>query len=249
MALLLPPLRGRDRRRAPLDVARQRERRPPDLRRRSSARSIRTLTWMPREPDVFGQPTSPTASRASCTTRATSRTCDQGTPGHRVEVDAQLVGMLHVVGADGVRVEVDAAEVGDPREARRLVDHDLVGRPARRERQRRDAHPLGPVVGRPLLEERLLVDPVDEPLERHRPSPNAGQRAVGDGEEVAHDVELRVARHGEVDLVGVRDRDLPPADLEDLLARRHAPILAATGKRRRARAPSRMSISEVRIRR
>ena len=103
----------------------------------------------------------------------------------------------------------------------RLVDHDLVRRPAGWERQRRDPHPLGPVVGRPLLEERLLVDPVDEALEGHRPAADAAQRAVGDGEEVAHDVELRVARHGEVDLVRVRDRDLAAADLEDLLARRH----------------------------
>src|SRR5207247_2130384 len=43
--------------------------------------SIRTLTWIPREPDVFGQPTSPTASSASRVASATSRMWSQGTPG------------------------------------------------------------------------------------------------------------------------------------------------------------------------
>ena len=37
--------------------------------------------WIPREPEVLGQPTSPTASSASLHTIATSRICDQGTPG------------------------------------------------------------------------------------------------------------------------------------------------------------------------
>ena len=64
----------------------------------------------------------------------------------------------------------------------------------------------GPVLRRPLLEEGLVVDAVDEALERHRPAADAGQRAVGDGQEVAHEVELRVAGLREVDLVGVGDR-------------------------------------------
>ena len=91
--------------------------------------------WMPREPDVFGQPRSPTASSDSFATSATSRTAPRRTPGTGIEVDAQLVGVVEVVGAHGMRVEVDAAEVDDPGELRRVVDDDLVGRAARRERQ------------------------------------------------------------------------------------------------------------------
>ena len=150
--------------------------------------------WMPREPDVFGQPTRPDVLErllAGHRHVADLRPLDAG---DRVEVDAQLVGMVEVVGADGVGVEVDAAEVDDPDQGRRVVDDDLVGGPARRERQLGGPDPVGRVVGRPLLEERLLGDPVDEPLERHRPAADAGQRPVGDGEVVLDEVELRVAR-------------------------------------------------------
>ena len=94
--------------------------------------------WIPREPDVFGQPTSPTASSAS---RRDERDLADLRPldaRHRVEVDPQLVGMVEVLGPDRVRVQVDAAEVVDPGEPGRVVDDDLVGRPAGRERQRRD---------------------------------------------------------------------------------------------------------------
>ena len=111
--------------------------------------------------------------------------------------------MVEVVGADRVRVEVDAAEVDDPGEAGRVVDDDLVGGPPRRERQRRRPDPVGPVVRGALLEERLLLGAVDEALERHRPAADAGQRAVGDREVVADEVELRVAGLREVDLVGI----------------------------------------------
>ena len=41
---------------------------------RVQSREIRTLTWMPREPDVFGQPTRPKSSSVVRTTCATSRT-------------------------------------------------------------------------------------------------------------------------------------------------------------------------------
>ena len=129
--------------------------------------------------------------------------------------------MVEVVGADGMGVEVDAAEVDDPGQGRGVVDHDLVGGPPGRERQLGGADPVGRVVGRALLEERLLRDAVDEALERHRPAADAGQRAVGDGEVVLDEVELGVAGVWEVDLLRVRDRDLATVDLEDLLGRRH----------------------------
>ena len=49
---------------------------------------------------------------------------------NRVEVHAELVGMVQVLGTDGVRIEVDAAEVDDPGKPGGLVDDDLVRRPA-----------------------------------------------------------------------------------------------------------------------
>ncbi len=44
-----------------------------------------------------------------------------------VEIDAQLVGVLKIAGADGVGVELDAAEVDDPDEAGGVIDDDLFG--------------------------------------------------------------------------------------------------------------------------
>ena len=141
VALLLPPLA---RWRGPGRAARRRGRaRAPRGAPRGYVQrgSIRTLMWMPREPDVLGQPTSPTASSASRATSATSRICGHGDAGHRVEVDPQLVGMVEVLGADRVRVEVDAAEVDDPGEPGGVVDDDLVGGPPGRERERRRPDP------------------------------------------------------------------------------------------------------------
>ena len=104
--------------------------------------------------------------------------------------------MVEVVGADRVRVEVDAAEVDDPGEPGGLVHDDLVRGAAGREHQGCDAHPVGPVVRRALLEERLLLDAIDEALERHRATADADQRAVGDGDVVAHEVQLRDPARG-----------------------------------------------------
>ena len=50
--------------------------------------------------------------------------------------------------------------------------------------------------------------------EHVRAAAGAAQRALGHGQVVAHDLELGDAGLGEVDLVGVRDRHLPPAHVE-----------------------------------
>ena len=220
VALLLPPLRRRPSGHARLDVARQRQSRAADLGIRpatldahvdvdpAGARRLRP----PDEPHSFER------LLAGHRDVADLRPFDAR---YRVEVDPQLVGMVEVVRADRVRVEVDAAEIDDPGQSGGLVDDDLVCRPTRRKRQLGSPDPVGRVLGRPLLEERLLGDPVHEPLERHRPAANAGQRAFGDGKVVVDDVELRVAGVREVDLLRVRDRDLVAADLDDLLGRGH----------------------------
>ena len=217
MALLLPPLAGRRSSGARRSTSRARA----SAARRTSGnvqrRSIRTLTWMPREPDVFGQPTRPDRLERLAGDQRHLADLRPADARDRVEVDPQLVGVVEVVGADRVRVEVDAAEVHDPGEPGRVVDHDLVGRPPRRERQLDGPIQAGRLSGRPLLEEELPRGAVDEALERHRPAAGAAQRAVRDGEVVADEVELGVAGLREVDLVRVGDRDLAAADPEDLL--------------------------------
>jgi hypothetical protein len=104
--------------------------------------------------------------------------------------------VIEVLGPDRVGVEVDAAEVDDPGETRRLIEDDLVGRAPRREGQLGGPDPVGRVVGGPLLEERLLRDPVDEPLEGHRPAAGTAERPVRHGEVVRDEVHLRVAGSG-----------------------------------------------------
>ena len=101
-------------------------------------------------------------------------------PGHRVEVDPQLVGMVEVVGAHRMRIEVDAAEVDRPDQAGGVVDDRFLGRRARRVLQLGDIDAVGPFLRGALLEHGLLGDALDEPLEDHRPVGHAAQRSVGD---------------------------------------------------------------------
>ena len=81
VALLLPPLRGRELR---ARAARSRATRASAARRTSvnvQRGSMRTFTCMPREPLVFGQPRSPSSSRSAFTSSATRRTSSHATPG------------------------------------------------------------------------------------------------------------------------------------------------------------------------
>ncbi len=148
-----------------------------------------------------------------------------------VEVHAQLVRVLEVARADRVRVEVDAAEVHHPREVRRLVADDEVGAPAAGEGDQRRLDPRRAARRRALLEERLSLDTVHVPLQRHRPAAHAAQRPIGNRDVVADEVELREARAREVDLFRVGDRHVAAADLErdPVRLRCHpAPLLRTT---------------------
>src|ERR1700694_1162777 len=118
---------------------------------------------MPRDPDVFGQPTSPKSLRTSRVTHVTN--LRPRNAGHRIEVHPQLVRMIQVAGADGVRIEVDASEVDDPGQLRGVAHHDLFGGPAGRKGELNGLDPLGPRCRRALLKEGLPFGPVDEALE------------------------------------------------------------------------------------
>ena len=147
-------------------------------------------------------------------------------PGHRVQVDAQLVGMVEVVGAHRMRVEVHAAQVHRPDQPGGVVQHRLLGRGARRVLELGNGDEVGPVRRRTLLENRLLPDALDEPLEDHRSIPHAAQRPVGHRRVVLHQVQLGQPDLVEDHLVGVGDGHLRSTDLERL-ASRHSFIVCS----------------------
>ena len=111
-----------------------------------------------------------------------------------------------------MRIEVDAAQVDRPGQSGGVVDDGFLGRGAGRVAQLGDVDPVGPFCRRSLLEDRLLVDALDEPFQDHRAAGHAAQRTVGDGQVVADQVELGVAGSpvltGEDHLVRMGDGDL-----------------------------------------
>ena len=221
MALLLPPLRGRERRCPSLDIAGEGERRPTDLRVGPAGL----------DPDVDVNPARAGRLRPADEPNGLERLAADHRDladlrpldaRDRVEIDPQLVGVVEILGPNRMGVEVDAAEIGDPGEPGRLAQDDLVGGSSGRKRQLGRVDPVRSVFGRSLLEERLALSAVDEAFEGHRPTGDAAQRTVGDREVVVDQVHLGVAGLGEVDLVRVRHRDFSAAALEDFLAGRHA---------------------------
>src|SRR5215203_4954158 len=122
--------------------------------------------------------------------------------------------MIQIVGTDRVRIEVEATQIHDPCQLCRVAEHDLVGGPARWERELDCLYPFWPVVGRALLKEGLLVGAVDEALEGHRPATGAAQRAVRDRQVVIDQIDLGVAGLRKEDLFRVAYRDRAAGDLE-----------------------------------
>ncbi len=201
MALLLPPLAGRERRaRAARLRARTRAPRGAPGRTSSAARCARRRACRA-SPTSSANPTRPKSASVACTTPATSRICAQSRPA-----------------PDRDR----RAARRDGRDPRRAPDADAArgrrGWPSRRARPRRaarlprrvrpdgnaqrdDLDPRRPRLGRALLVEELAADAVRIAHEHVRPAAGAAQRAVGHGEVVAHEVELGVAGLGKEHLV------------------------------------------------
>ena len=73
--------------------------------------------------------------------------------GGRVEVDAQLVGVVRVAGPVGPRMESETAEVGGPQHVGDVGHHDRPRGGAVRRRHDRRLQPVRGAVGNPLLEE------------------------------------------------------------------------------------------------
>ena len=124
--------------------------------------------------------------------------------------------MVQVIGSDSVWIQIQAAQVGDPGQPGRVVDDNLVCGSTGRERQFDRAEPVRPRFGGALLEEELALGAIDVALEGHRPAARAPQRAVDHGQVVRDQIALGVARTGEVDLIRVRNGNLPARDLDNL---------------------------------
>jgi hypothetical protein len=88
--------------------------------------------------------------------------------------------MVKVGRSHWVRVEVDASEVDHPRELRRVIDNDLLGRPAGRKAQFHGVDPLGLGFGGSLLKEEVTLRAVNVPLERHWSPAGPPQRSLRD---------------------------------------------------------------------
>ena len=151
--------------------------------------------------------------------------------GLRVEVEAQLVGMVDVIAADRPRVEGDRAHLRGPGDDGDLGGADLVGDAARGERDPRGLHVLGRPARDPLLKEgvaaALLARRQDDArvhalrpaLERRRPPRERAHDPVVDREVVPDDVELGDRRRAlgarEDHAVGTRDAHIAVTGFDD----------------------------------
>ena len=83
--------------------------------------------WIPREPDVLGQPTQAEVGQHFVGHQRHTADVVPRHAWHGIQVDAQLVGVVQVIGARRMGVEVDAAQVDDPGQLRGIPQDDLVG--------------------------------------------------------------------------------------------------------------------------
>ena len=172
---------------------------------------------MPREPDVLGQPVRPKSPSVASTTRATSPDLVPVDAGHRIEIDPQLVGMVEILGAHRMRVQLEAREIGEPGERGGVAGHDLLPRSVPRGSGSSTTSTHERARGRrALLEEVLATDAVGIADHHVGPPARAAQGAVGDGQVVAHQVELGMSGGGEEHLPGIGDGDLAAGDRQPL---------------------------------
>ena len=125
--LLLPPPGGGEPRHPPLDLPRQGQRRPPDLRERPSWQDPNVHVDAPRTTRLR-PPLKPDLLQERLHLHCNAANVGPGDPRCRVEINPQFVRMIEIAGADRMRVEFDAAEVHDPGETRPIVDDHLFRR-------------------------------------------------------------------------------------------------------------------------
>ena len=128
-------------------------------------------------------------------------------PRLRVEVDAQLVRIVVVLGAHGPRMKRHRVHLHAPGEHRGLVEDELLVRPGARVRAHHTARVTRRTLGRVLAEERLVRQPLRVTLQRDRPIAAPAQKRLGHGEHILDEVELRHPVVGIDDAIGTRHPD------------------------------------------
>ena len=192
MAFFLPPLARGQRRRAPLDLARERQRgashlveRPAPLDAHVDVHAARARRLRPAdEAEVVERRAHDAGDLADL------RPLDAG---HRIEIDAQFVGMIEIVGAHRMRVQLEAGEVRHPGERGGIARHDFLRAAAGREAQRHDVDPRRAATSARASGRRTRRRcRWDSGRARSAARPRR-QRALRDGEVVAREIELGVA--------------------------------------------------------
>ena len=142
--------------------------------------SIRQATWMPRLPEVFGQPTKPISSSTSRTTPATRFASAKSVPGCGSTSIRSSSGLSTCARREGHGWKSIVPEVRGPGDLRELGDAQLVRVAARRERDARDLDPVGAVLGHALLVDRLALGPAGMALQLRRPLVQRADDPVAD---------------------------------------------------------------------
>ena len=203
--------------------------------------------WMPRLPEVFAKPDQPELLEQLLGDAGDPLGVRERRTRLRVQVDAQLVGVVDVAAPDRPRVEHQRAHVRAPHRHRDLGRADLVGRPAGGEGDLDRLEVVGSALGHPLLVERVgvlvgasgrqrhaLAYAGGPALQRRRPVPERTHQPVLDAREVLGDHQLgdlagafgRLVDHPV--RAGHPDAALARLDL-DRGCLGHATTLAATG--------------------
>ena len=134
----------------------------------------------------------------------------------RIEIDAQLIGMIEILGANRVRMKLETRKVRHPHERCRVARDNFFSNTARRKAQRDDVDPVGPGCRRALLKEKFAVDAVRIAHEHVGPVAGCTQGAIRDGEIVASEVELRITRLRKQHFAWIRDGDVAAGDRQHL---------------------------------
>ena len=137
----------------------------------------------------------------------------QRATGHRVEIDAPLVGSLDVRSSRVPRVELDRRHLDRPDDRRQLGHAQLVGvQPVAGEVDADRLQPPRHATGHPLLVDLLAAEAGRETVQHARPLAEGVHDARTNGEVVVRQVQLRRPRHREVHAIRVRDPDGPVTD-------------------------------------